>query len=97
MPNSQQSWSGRKVLRTFVSLGMVAGGAYLAFALGDDYMICSGYGPSALSGGIRATYVGYFLLILGGLALCGVNIFRSGPLDSNCDAPPNTDSTESHW
>jgi hypothetical protein len=93
MPHNQQPWTGRKVLRFFASVGITGFGAYCTFVLGDAYAF--GYGTPG--SGIPATYFGIPLMIGGALGLCGVNVFRGGPLDVRRDPPSEPDSIDSQW
>ena len=77
----------RGTLRTLFCLTAIVGGILTAVFLGD-YVVNPGLSPAA---GTPLPYFGYGLAALGGLGLCGVNVFIGGPLDPRHDPPAGDD------
>ncbi|HEX4120276.1 MAG TPA: hypothetical protein VH619_06660 [Verrucomicrobiae bacterium] len=64
----------RKKSRLFMECWAIGGGVLVAV-----------FGRSYLVEGMPAAWVGYFLMLIGILGLCGVNVFYGGPLDMRLD------------
>lgn len=64
----------RRRMRYFMACWAIGGGAFLAAFL-KSYVLDR----------VPAPWIGYFLIVIGILALCGVNVFYGGPLDLRLD------------
>jgi len=73
-PDPVEEARQRKRMRIFMSFWAIGGGL-LFVIFGRDWLV----------NGIPMQWLGYFLILLGVLALAGVNVFIGGPLDRRRD------------
>jgi hypothetical protein len=76
LPTSEEATRKRKMMRRVMTLWALGGG--LIFIL---------FGHRWLVNGLPLHWVGYVFLIVGILAIAGVNVFYGGPLDLRLDRP----------